>query len=513
MRARSLVASVGLLSLLVACGGSGHGGGSFASIAPATSGGASVSVPVAPTSSGAGAQPPVGQWMKGDFHVHSDHSFDATSLGDDIATVIRCADVAGLDFTVISDHRNADCLSDPQFLGARTRLVLIPGEEWGGPGHAGAHGLTRAPIMHEEDTSGGPADCVAKIEKTIDDVHSMGGIFILNHAIDDRCPWLWPVDRFDGVEVWNQCWAYRNSADMTQQQLDKWVVDHQFNQPGAPQIHAEARTAVAVQGGGMNAQKLVFYEEYLKSGRHVAASGGGDSHYFFLPGIPTTRVFAELPTKDSILDGFKKCRTMVARSPYAPELELTADRDGDGVFESTVGDRIPIGGTVRFRVAVSRGKGAKLEVVKNGQVFQKIDVTSASFEATFSDAPTTRSWYRVNLYEPLDMTIPHADELRLAVLGSAQLAWLTSLANGPAAGLFGGKLAAWASKAQLVLDTGGPGALWLVIYGSKVGVTIAPVPTKYPRLLIPDAVNRILNVDIKDRDWCTSVLTSPIWVE
>jgi hypothetical protein len=113
------------------------------------------------------------------------------------------------------------------------------------------------------------------------------------------------------------------------------------------------------------------------------------------------------------------------------------------------------------------------------------------------------------------MTIPHADELRHAVLGSQQFAWLTNLANGsgPAAGLFGGKLAGWASKLQLVLDTGGLGALWLVVYGSQVGVTSAPVPTRYPRLMVPDAVNRILNLSIKDRDWCTSVLTSPIWIE
>ncbi len=51
--------------------------------------------------------------------------------------VIQCAQRAGLDFTVISDHRISDCLTDPKFLGAQTPLVTIAGEEWGGPGHAG----------------------------------------------------------------------------------------------------------------------------------------------------------------------------------------------------------------------------------------------------------------------------------------------------------------------------------------------------------------------------------------
>src|SRR5262249_60053423 len=109
--------------------------------------------------------PPIGQWMKGDFHVHSNHSPDAI-IGDDIATVIKCADVAGLDFTVISDHRCVDCLSDPQFLGAQTRLVLIPGEEWGGPGHAGAPGPPPAPITHAEDPSGRAARRAATDEET-----------------------------------------------------------------------------------------------------------------------------------------------------------------------------------------------------------------------------------------------------------------------------------------------------------------------------------------------------------
>jgi hypothetical protein len=229
------------LALGGACG-SRSGGGSAAggsNVAPATS--TTRSAPVASgtttapiASAPAVAKPRTGTWLKGDFHVHSTHSGDATSWGDDIAGVIHAAEASGLDFISLSDHRQATCLKDPQFTNAKTKLVLIAGEEWGGPGHAGAHGLTRDPIHHEQDTSQGAAVAVQKIQQTIDDVHSMGGVFVLNHAIDIKNAWYWPVDRFDGIEVWNQSWALGNAADATPADMLNWTTNHGLDLPGGP---------------------------------------------------------------------------------------------------------------------------------------------------------------------------------------------------------------------------------------------------------------------------------------
>src|SRR5262245_365022 len=104
---RAGTALVPALALAVGCGGGGGGKtAAGASVAPSTSSsGVAVATSASPTTSvPAPMQPPVGGWMKGDFHVHSNHSGDA-SIGDDITGVIKCAEYAGLDFTTISDHR------------------------------------------------------------------------------------------------------------------------------------------------------------------------------------------------------------------------------------------------------------------------------------------------------------------------------------------------------------------------------------------------------------------------
>jgi hypothetical protein len=456
--------------------------------------------------------PPSGGWLKGDLHVHSMHSHDAVQLGDDIAHLVLAAERAGLDFASISDHRSADCLSDPQFAGAGSALVLLAGEEWGGPGHAGAHGLTRSPIAHEQDEGQGPAVCVQKIEQVIADVHAMGGFFILNHPIDDRCPWYWPVDGFDGMEIWNQPWSFRGAYDVSPADIRKWMGDHGMTSQSGPGAPAEAFAAVALGGGGVNRQRLKYYEAYLASGRHIAAVGGGDSHYLILPGNPTTLVFASDRTPAAICEAVRKGRTMVARAPDAPVLEFTADRDGDGIFESIVGDSLPLGRAVTFKIHVRDAEDGKLELVKNGRIIQQWQVTGGDFEVTYADAAATPSWYRVNCYERLDMSVPNARLLRQLVLGTANLSFLNTLSSGLLGGVFGW-IGSFAGHVQDIVDTGGPALVWLLLFGDQAGVHMAPIPTRYPRLELPEGVSRILNVCVEDDDYCPGVFTSPIWVE
>jgi hypothetical protein len=483
--------------------GSSAGGGSTASglVAPAGGGGSSGTATT--------LVPPSGTWLKGDFHVHSNWSGDATSLGDDIGVVIQCAERAGLDFTTISDHRVTNCLTDPKFLSAKTPLILIAGEEWGGPGHAGAHGLTRPPIFQSEDGATA-ADCCSSIQQSIDDVHSMGGVFVLNHTIDDSNPWYWPCDRWDGIEIWNQQWALRELAEADASGMQSWMLKNGMMAPGAPQPPPENLAAIQVRGGGLNWQRVALYHAFLNSGRHVAAMGGSDAHYLVLPGSPTTLVFAEQPTVAGIMDGVRRSRTMVARAADAPHLEFTADRDGDGIFETIIGDRIPLAGRpVTFKIHVVGAQDGKLDLVKNGQVFQQWAINAPDFEVTFTDAPTAASWYRVNCWEKLDLSNANAPMLRDLVLGGQGQGFLATLLSGPVASLLG----SLAGKIDDVVDTGGPAAVWLVLFGDQMGVKVSPVLSKYPRLEFPPAVSKILNVAVHDQDYCPGVLTSPIWVE
>lgn len=504
---------------------SGGGSGASGSVASTAPGSTASGSPSGTTAPGSTTPPPVssptvaspapspspsaapqGLWLKGDFHVHSTHSGDA-SWGDDVTGVIRCAEYAGLDFTTLSDHRTAAVVTDPEFTGAQTSLVLIAGEEWGQPGHAGAHGLTRDPVTHTQDETQGPAVAVQKIQAAIDDVHSMGGIFVLNHAIDSSSPWYWPVDRFDAVEVWNQPWCVRSATDVTPAEMQAWAAAHGLGQPGAPQVPSEVSSALSWTGGGQNWQRLHLYEAFLGSGHRIAAVGGSDAHYVFLPGSPTTVVFAASRSKDAILEGVRQGRTMVQRAPDAPALEFTADVDGQGTFASFVGDTLPAGHPVTLRIHVKDDLAGKVQLVKSGTVVQEWPVTSSDFTVTYQETPAAAAWYRVNVLEPLDPTLPHADLLKALSLGQASLSpILQTLASSSFLGSSGQKI-------MSALNSGVPAVAWMLLYGSQAGITVAPVPTAFPRLVIPAPVSRYLNLAVHDQDYGMGVVTSPIWVK
>ena len=92
------------------------------------------------------ATAPVGEWLAGDLHVHSDHSSDGSftrqgfgsygnvSVADQIAQATRM----GLDWLPITDHRTFDQHYSPQW--TSDSLLLIEGEEANGGPHCTVHG-------------------------------------------------------------------------------------------------------------------------------------------------------------------------------------------------------------------------------------------------------------------------------------------------------------------------------------------------------------------------------------
>jgi hypothetical protein len=225
-----------------------------------------------------------------------------------------------------------------------------------------------------------------------------------------------------------------------------------------------------------------------------------------LPGSPTTVVFAAQRTKDAVLDGVRQCRTIVQRSPDAPALEVLADTDGKGTFDSMIGDTLPVGHPIAIKLHVKDALSGKIELVKAGAIVQSWDVTSNDFTVTFQETPAAATWYRVNLKERLDPNLPGGSLLKSLVLGTGSIPILQALTTSSLLGTLGPKL-------QTALNSPVPVLAWLVLYGPQAGVGISTGSTHYPRLSIPPAVSRYMNLAVHDQDFCMSAVTSPIWVK
>jgi hypothetical protein len=495
------IASTAALAAILGAAGCGSGGGGGSS---AAGGGAG-----SPATGGPGAtprQPPSGIWLAGDLHQHTSISGDAASMGDDPAMSLRLAERAGLDFTCLTDHRTFDIFqAQAQGQLGHPTVIGIPGMEWNGDGHANAIGHQTANSFPV--SMGGQASPDDVVRAVVDEVHRQGGIFTVNHPSYPGDLWLYTTDRVDAIEVWNSNWALRATGA-----VDGAYIAREAQQKGLAAAEL-ARACDAWKPGGLNRQALAYWEELLAQGRKLAAVGGGDRHYLVLPGNPTTRVFAASKTQADILDAVRLGRTVVCRGPDAPYVDFTADADGDGIFETIVGGSVPLGRPVAFRARVIDADGGRVDLVKDGQMIQRWSVTGQDFSVDFTDAASARAWYRLDVYEPLDMSIPHAGTLKSMVLLGGQ-SWLQQVTSG--SGTLGSLLSFAAPLLQHVqraADAGGAALVWLLFYGDQAGCRMSPVPTRYPVIEFPEAVSRILNVDMIDDDYARGAITSPIYAE
>ena len=319
-------------------------------------------------------------WLAGDFHVHTvyshdsfggplyddeDETQDAYTLGWTVAEEGAIAKSRGLDFLAITDHNNVRSQSDPGWDTWESQgLTLVPGYENSIGGHAQMIGATKV-----YDNSGGPPAAAGRLRAD-------GGVFQINHPGDGKWEnaggdYLFPGFYPDTVEVWNiGVWAYEPPAPATN--------DHEY----APR----------------------FYDRFLDEGAHVAATGGSDSHWRSTTaaqgaGQPTTWVCANENSVTSILDALRAGRTTISNEPPAyqgPFATLEADGDGNGNFESELGDTVIAGSDVRANV--EGAPGAKLRIVTNGStVLAEVPVDSADFHYTFTP-PDSSTWLRAEVY-------------------------------------------------------------------------------------------------------------------
>jgi hypothetical protein len=147
------------------------------------------------------------RWYKGDFHVHSAESGDATASFDQISALAR---QRGLDFVNLSDHNtNSHLALAAEAQKSLTDVLLLRGAEITTyAGHGNAVGLASY-VDHRIGLSG------RTIEGVIGEVEAAGAIFIVNHPTLDLgencigCSWkhaTTPWDKVAGIEIITGKW-------------------------------------------------------------------------------------------------------------------------------------------------------------------------------------------------------------------------------------------------------------------------------------------------------------------
>lgn len=227
--------------------------------------------------------------LLGDTHLHSTGSDGSLSIDE----LVLFAQKQGLDYLFITDHNN---YAHNQKLFSTKQLTLIPGVEWTHyKGHAGMLGSTR-PFL----------DFIANsLEETcllLKNAREEGALVVLNHPFCPNCGWQWGMDEvpFDLVELWN----------------------------GSLMIEA-------------NLNCLEWWDQALKSGKHIAVIGGSDFHAFTpgrMPALPCTCVYSLSRGKKDILGALQSGNSFITLSPDGPMIKTGED-------EPTFGDSI-LGGTI-----------------------------------------------------------------------------------------------------------------------------------------------------------------------
>lgn len=317
------------------------------------------------------------EWLAGDLHVHTCFSHDAwCPQGDDntgadefytlslgVSERFAQAAVAGLDYLAITDHDDVRSASDPGF--GTSGVIGVPGYEASFDGHAQMLG---AEVRYDAG-----AESAAEVAAAAEALRADGGTFQVNH------PGYRAERRFAGCDdVGALDWGY--GYDVRPDTIEVW-------NPTSP-----TQTA------------LTWWECWLGRGERIGATGGSDSHYGWTapvhgPGTPTTWVLADSRDRAGVLAAVREGRTSVSRrTPLTGggPLLLEADGDGDGSFESVIGDEVPAGSRLRVRMEGLPGAGF-VRVRANGRTLMD-DAPLVPGRPVELHAPSEPGWVHAALY-------------------------------------------------------------------------------------------------------------------
>jgi hypothetical protein len=331
---------------------------------------------------------PGGEWLAGDLHVHTCYSHDAycgpnddnTGPGEfytfsgNVRERFLEAKLRGLDYLAITDHNDVRSSSDPGF--GAFGVVGVPGYENSIDGHAQMLGATH--LFDAGDASATAVNAMA------DALRAEGGVFQANHPADG----LTGVLRCDDTSGLHWSYGFAVRVDT----VEVWNIGH-LAQPPLPV-------------GTSNEDARRYWECLLQRGQRVAATGGSDAHWLLTslpqgPGNPTTWVFATERSARGVLDGLRAGRTSVSLLPPVLgglRLLLEADADGNGTFESMIGDTVPPRTRMRVR-AVGLPNAGLVEVRANAQTIVDDKLLLPGGPVTFR-APAAPGWVRAELYLP-----------------------------------------------------------------------------------------------------------------
>lgn len=293
------------------------------------------------------------RWYRGDLHVHSFESTDATASFDEIAALMR---ERSLDFVAVTDHNT---ISQHALLAAYQKnvsdfLFMRGMEITTYQGHANAFGISEY-VDHRTGVDGRSCpDMVA-------DVLGQGGIFSVNHPTMDL-----------GSLCIGCAWAHEDTP---------------WQDVSAIEIQSASYDATV---GLFTPRAIELWDSLLDQGYRLTAVGGSDDHRagIDLPssgspiGSPTTLVWADELSEAAILDGVAAGRVIVQlRGPDDPLVELrlrAGEQTATALGETLVADR------VELEVSVEGGQGLEALVVRNGVPDQIEPIDAASWRHTFS---------------------------------------------------------------------------------------------------------------------------------
>jgi len=103
-----------------------------------------------------------------------------------------------------------------------------------------------------------------------------------------------------------------------------------------------------------------------------------------------------------VLEGLRGGHTFISHQPPylgGPQIRLEADGNGDGQFESMVGDTVRPGTALRARVLGGGGSLLRVITDRGRQAFDPIAVTGDSEEHRFR-LPAGATWVRAEIFDP-----------------------------------------------------------------------------------------------------------------
>jgi hypothetical protein len=309
------------------------------------------------------------RWYRGDFHVHSRESGDASATLDDI---VALAGQRGLDFVNLSDHNTVSQHAlQAAYLATHHDVLLLRGAEITTyAGHGNAVGLS-AYVDHRIGYQG------RTIRGVLDEVDAQGAIFIVNHP---------------KLELGNGCIGCAWHHDDTDWQ----------NVAGLELITGSWLVGV----GGFVPQAVTMWDGLLDQGFRIAAIGGSDDHTAGRNegptgspiGSPTTRVLADNLSEAAIIEAVRRGRTIVQlRGPDDPLLDVALRNAAGGAAE--IGDDVFGISRARLAIHVAGGDGTFAQVWRNGALVEpEVAVVGDDFSTTVEDAPGAGDFrYRVQL--------------------------------------------------------------------------------------------------------------------